>query len=297
MLPRSGGDKVYLEFIFRRPRFLASTMVAITAVLLGFTASNCIIFGEYTLFALGIEPTPFTQRTLAVGLITVITVIHACFLKTGIWIQNILGWAKILVMGFMVIAGLFALVFPSKYDSPPNADILSWSKLWEGSIWGLGTVSTAVFKVIYSFAGYNNVNNVLNEVKNPVRTLKTVAPAALLTVTLFYLMLNVAYFVVIPLDDIKESGELIAALFFERLFGPGFGKTVLPLLIAISAAGNVMVVTFTLVGLSGTPRFSKASIKLSVRHASIRKLLDKASSLFPASSLLPAPLIPPWEAL
>lgn len=52
MLPRSGGHKVYLEFMYQRPRFLASTMVAITAVLLGFTASNCIVFGEYMLVAL-----------------------------------------------------------------------------------------------------------------------------------------------------------------------------------------------------------------------------------------------------
>lgn len=43
MLPRSGGEKVYLEFIYDRPRFLASTVVAVQAMLLGFTASNCIV--------------------------------------------------------------------------------------------------------------------------------------------------------------------------------------------------------------------------------------------------------------
>jgi amino acid permease len=43
MLPRFGGGKVYLEYTFRRPRFLASTLVAVQAVLLGFTASNCIV--------------------------------------------------------------------------------------------------------------------------------------------------------------------------------------------------------------------------------------------------------------
>ena len=53
MLPRSSGTKLYLEFICRRPLFLASTLVAISAVLLGFTASNCIVFGEYMLVGLG----------------------------------------------------------------------------------------------------------------------------------------------------------------------------------------------------------------------------------------------------
>jgi len=60
---------------------------------------------------------------------------------------------------------------------------------------------------------------------------------------------NIAYFIVVPIDELKESGELIAALFFEKTFGAGFGKTVLPLAIAISAAGNVMVVTYALVRL------------------------------------------------
>lgn len=59
MLPRSGGLKVYLEFMYRRPRFLASTMVAIQAVVLGFTASNCIVFGQYVLVALDMEVTAF----------------------------------------------------------------------------------------------------------------------------------------------------------------------------------------------------------------------------------------------
>lgn len=63
MLPRSGGEKVYLEFTYRHPRFFASTLVAVQAVLLGFTASNCIVFGEYVLFALRIEPSEFSRKS------------------------------------------------------------------------------------------------------------------------------------------------------------------------------------------------------------------------------------------
>lgn len=246
MLPRSGGLKVYLEFMYRRPRFLASTMVAIQAVVLGFTASNCIVFGEYVLVALDMEVTAFAQRTLAVGLLTAITVVHGCFLKTGIWIQNALAWVKIGLMAFMAILGLVALFLPQT-SSRKNAEALSLARSFEGSNWDLVALSTSIFKVSYSFAGYDNVNNVLNEVKDPVRTLKTMAPTALLTVAVFYLMLNIAYFIVVPLEDVKTSGELIAALFFEKFFGANVGSIFLSILVAISAAGNVMVVTFALV--------------------------------------------------
>ena len=246
MLPRSGGSKVYLEFMYRRPRFLASTLVAVQAVVLGFTASNCIVFGEYILVAFDKDVTPFAQRTLAVGLLTAITIVHGCFLKTGIWIQNALGWVKIGLMVFMAILGVGALFLPHT-SVRENAQTLSFAAPFEGSNWDLVALSTAIFKVSYSFAGYDNVNNVLNEVKDPVRTLKSMAPTALLTVAVFYLMLNIAYFIVVPLDEINNSGELIAALFFGKIFGASVGTKVLAVLVAISAAGNVMVVTFTLV--------------------------------------------------
>src|SRR5690242_2949644 len=90
MLPRSGGEKVYLEFTYRKPRYLASTLMAVQAVLLGFTVSNCIVFAQYTLYAFDIEATDFLRKTLAVRLLTAITIVHGCFRKTGITIQNFL---------------------------------------------------------------------------------------------------------------------------------------------------------------------------------------------------------------
>ena len=249
MLPRSGGEKVYLEYTFRRPRFLASTLVAVQAVLLGFTATNCIVFAKYTSFALKFEPTDATTKSLAVGLLTAITIVHGCFYKSGIWIQNGLGWAKVVLVTFMIATGFWVIVLPTKRT--PSADEVSHGliacDLWTGSEWSWSIISMAFFKIYYSYAGLGNINNVLNEVKNPVRTLKTVGPAALLTACVMYVLVNVAYFTVVPIEDIKESGELIAALFFERVFGPGFGSIFLPLAIAMSAAGNVMVVTFSLV--------------------------------------------------
>jgi amino acid transporter len=254
MLPRSGGEKVYLEFTYRYPRFLASTLVAVQAVLLGFTASNCIIFSKYTWFAFNIHPTEFQSKSLALGLLAVITIIHGCFMKTGIVIQNALGWVKIFLIIFMALSGVYVILFLQKPEITPNLTLpvdsnMLWEELWKDSDWSWNTISTSLFKVFYSYAGLGNMNNVLNEVKNPVRTLKTVGPAALITACTLYLLANVSYFLVVPLDEIKGSGELVAALFFERAFGPSLGRTILPLMIAVSGAGNVMVVTFALVSI------------------------------------------------
>ncbi|KAF1808361.1 amino acid transporter [Eremomyces bilateralis CBS 781.70] len=246
MLPRSGGDKVYLEFVYRRPRFLASVLIAVRSVLLGFTASNCIVFGEYILYALKREPSQAEGKVLALGLLTTVVIIHSCFLKTGILIQNVLGWIKIALAIFMLFISLFVVLFRRNEDINSASQLtINNSSIWDGSVWNWGIISTAMFKVSYSYTGLSNVNNVLNEVKNPVKTLKSAATAALITSCLLYLLVNIAYFLVVPIEDIKHSGELIAALFFERVFGPDVGRVLLPLAIATSAAGNVMVVTFS----------------------------------------------------
>ncbi|KAJ4352486.1 low-affinity methionine permease [Didymosphaeria variabile] len=247
MLPRSGGEKVYLEFTYRKPRFLASTLVAVQAVLLGFTASNCIIFAQYTLFAFDVEATDFRRKSLAVGLLTAITIVHGCFLRTGIWIQNVLGWIKVGLVVFMVFAGLFVVAFQERNVDGTKSHFPTGEDLWADTNWDWGIIATSLFKVFYSYAGLGNINNVLNEVKNPIRTLKSVSVTSLVSACVLYLLVNIAYFTVIPLEEIRHSKELIAALFFEKSFGPKWGKTVLPLAVALSGAGNVMVVTFALV--------------------------------------------------
>lgn len=55
------------------------------------------------------------------------------------------------------------------------------------------------FKVGYSYARLQNVDNVLNEVKDPVRTLKKVVSAALATACSLYLLVNCAYLAVVQL--------------------------------------------------------------------------------------------------
>ncbi|EZF29989.1 hypothetical protein H101_06361 [Trichophyton interdigitale H6] len=245
MLPRSGADKVYLEFTYRRPRFLASTLFAIASVTLSVSATNCVVFGQYMLFALGMEPTVAAQRGFAVGLLIAVCIIHGYFYKLGIRIQNFLGWVILSIVGFMISTGLYVVLFQKRQTIAGKPELFSWDGMWQGSNWDFGVLATSLLQVSSSFSGLCTTNVVLNEVQNPIRTVKVVGLMAFVTVCILYALINVSYFMVVPIEEIKSSGQLVAALFFERVFGPGFGKTVLPLLVAISAAGKVMVTIFS----------------------------------------------------
>jgi amino acid transporter len=120
----------------------------------------------------------------------------------------VLGWVKIALAVFMVFTSLFVVLFRhnegTRVTSPLN---INSSYLWDGSVWNYGVITTAMFKVSYSYAGLSNVNSVLNEVKNPVKTLGSAATTALVTSCLLYLLINIAYFLVVPIEEIKHRGN------------------------------------------------------------------------------------------
>ncbi|KAJ7773966.1 APC amino acid permease [Mycena metata] len=247
-LPRNGGEKNYLEFIYRRPRFLVSCSFVAYTLIIGSAAANSIVFGEYVLHALDIQPTRFAARLVAVLVLTFCLLVHGTLLKFGVRLQNTLGAFKLLILaaiaslGILSLLGVPALAVRAPYERPHNFDSLA--HLWAGSGTGVNGFVTALYSVIWSFIGYANANYALSEVRNPVRTIKRAAPLAMGAVTVVYMAVNVAYFAVVSKEDILGSKRIVAALFFRNLFGPATERA-LSVFIALSTLGNLLAGQFT----------------------------------------------------
>ncbi|KAJ7624850.1 APC amino acid permease [Roridomyces roridus] len=246
-LPRNGGEKNYLEFIFRRPRFLVSCAFVAYTLIIGTAAANSIVFGEYVLHALSIPPTPLSSRLIALLVLTFCLLIHGTTPTLGIRLQNTLGVFKLFILAAISLLGLLSLfdvpgfsVRPP-YEVPRNFD--SWTHIWEGSGTGVNGFVTSLYAVIWSFIGYANANYALSEVRDPVRTIKRAAPLAMMAVTVLYLLVNVAYFAVVSKRDVVESRRIVAALFFRNLFGPATERA-LSVVIALSTLGNLLTGQF-----------------------------------------------------
>ncbi|KAH8115936.1 amino acid transporter [Phellopilus nigrolimitatus] len=242
-LPRSGGEKNYLEFIFRRPKFLASCVYAIIAVLIGWAAAGAVVFGEYVVHALAIPVTPTNTRLVGALALTAAFLLHSTHLKWGLRLQNALGFFILLVMVFIVLMGVLVLALPG-LAPVGRTDNLEWSKMWAGTRFEANAFVTALYSVSWSFVGYSNANYALSEVRDPVRTIKRAAPLAMLCVTLVYILVNISYFAVVSKEDILDGGRIVAALFFRNLFGPQTERIV-SMIIALSVFGNMMAVQFT----------------------------------------------------
>lgn len=239
-IPKNGGEKNYLEYVYRKPRFLATGLYAGYVVLLGWAASNSVAFGEYILHAAQVEVTRWNQRGVGMACITAAFLIHGLALKWGLRLQNLLGIIKIAVVLIIVVAGWVALAGHVKLDKKPD----NFTNAFEGTTGSAYGVVTALYNVIWSYIGYSNANYALSETKNPVRTLKIAAPLALTAISILYMLVNIAYFAAVPKEEILEAQRLVAASLFRNVMGEK-AERALSVFVALSAFGNVLSVIFS----------------------------------------------------
>lgn len=235
-LPKNGGEKNYLEYVYRKPRFLVTGMYTTYVILLGWAAGNSVVFGEYILNAARVEVTDWNQRGIAVACITTAFLIHGTALKWGIRLQNFLGVIKICIVIIVIIAPLANIKKVKEINCLHNA--------FEGTTGSAYGVVTSLYNIIWSFIGYSNANYALSETKNPARTLKVAAPLAVGSVTILYMLANVSYFAGVSKAEILEAKRLVAASLFRNMFGER-AERALSVFVALSAFGNVLSVIFS----------------------------------------------------
>ncbi len=245
-IPRSGGEKNYLEHIYRHPKYLATCVLASQMILLGFSSGNSLAFGRYILYASGSElKDSYQARGIGVACATFAVVLHAVFPKWGIRLFNVLGVFKVAVLVFIVFSGFAALAGRRLVPDPHNFD--NAFKIESGEGYGGGgayAYSNALLNIVYSYKGWENANYVLSEIRDPRRTLTIAAPLAVGGVTILYVLANVAYFAAIPKADLATSEVIVAGLFFKNVFGDSAGARSLPAFVALSNLGNVLAVSF-----------------------------------------------------
>lgn len=175
-IPRNGGEKNYIEYIYKKPRFLATAMYGAYVFFLGWAAGNSVVVGEYLLNAAGKEVTQWNSRAIGIGVITFAFLINAISVKTGLVLGNILGVFKIGIILFITVTGWVALGGGIKTASfKPTGN---FTNAFDGpSPSGFGVVNS-LYNVIWSYVGYSNVNYALGEAKNPTKVLKYSAPFA-----------------------------------------------------------------------------------------------------------------------
>jgi amino acid transporter len=65
----------------------------------------------------------------------------------------------------------------------------------------------------------------MNEIRNPVRTMKIAAPIGLSICGVLYMLANVAYYAAATPEEVSNSGVTVASYFVVKVFGSAAERT------------------------------------------------------------------------
>ncbi|XP_061557510.1 b(0,+)-type amino acid transporter 1-like [Phycodurus eques] len=235
MIPSSGGEHSYLMEAFGSP---VAYLYSWTSVMVSKPSGMAIItlsFAEYasTPFYPECSPPVIVTKCLAAAAIVFIVTINCFSVKLANYVQNIFTAAKLFLIVVIVGAGIVFLV-EGKTENLSNA--------FDGKSISVGGIGLAFYSGLWAYDGWNQVNFITEELKNPFRNM----PLAILTgipfVTLCYVMVNLAYFTVMTTNELLMS-PAVALTFGDRVLYPM--SWIVPLFVVFSTFGAANGTCFT----------------------------------------------------
>lgn len=209
-LPRSGGEFNFLGKIYHP---LAGFLAGWVSLTVGFAppiALASMAFGRYFAQALpGVSP-----LAVSIFLVVGVTAVHLIDLRIGALFQNLFTAFKVLLILVLVAAAW-------SFDQPAGLEFWPRSGDWR-ALFGAPFAISLLF-VMYSYTGWNAATYIIDEVRDPARTVPRALFLGTLLVTVFYVALNWSFLRVAPIEDLAGKIE-IAHVVAARLFGELGGR-------------------------------------------------------------------------
>ncbi len=238
-LPQTGGIYVFLRQGWGRMTafvFGWGQLAMIRAASLG---AISITFAEYFWrVSKGAEATPeeaMTVRLIAAGAILLTGTFNIVGVKVGAAFTNLTVLAKYGGLLFIVIVA-FVVGLPQTGGGFYTPAIPSGS--FTIPAFGLALVST-----LWAFDGWADIVYNGGEVKDPQRNLPRALIGGTLLIIVIYMLANLAYLAVLPIEEIRVS-KLVAADVAQRVIGP-VGVAFVSVTVMISTFGTLNTVLFT----------------------------------------------------
>ncbi|KAK7495749.1 hypothetical protein BaRGS_00012969 [Batillaria attramentaria] len=127
------------------------------------------------------------------------------------------------------------------------SEITKWAVLqrenaFEDSKTDIGEISLAFYSGLFAYNGWNYLNFVIEELKDPYKNLPKAIWISIILVTTVYTLTNIAYFTTVSPNEIL-SGAAVAVMFSKRLYS--FMWWIMPIFVSLSTFGGVNGILFT----------------------------------------------------
>jgi APA family basic amino acid/polyamine antiporter len=223
LFPQQGGGFLFVLHAFGP--FAAffkgwgSFLVGYPASCAGIASILGIYFAELTGWG------PGAVKPAALGAAAVVWVLNLKGTRVSALIQTSLTVTKVGVLALVAILAL--AVGPGSWDRLVAGGTAPWP--------GPGAFAAALVGILWTYDGWQNLAVISGEIGDPKRGIVRGLLAAITVVIGAYLLLNVAYLVLLPLAELKGT-ESAASAAAETVLGPAGGRLVAALVV-LSAFG------------------------------------------------------------
>jgi amino acid transporter len=191
-----------------------------------------ITFAAYFLRVIGFDPTvaPYDGYARYVSAIAIVAMgaVNILGVRLGGWTIGITTIAKYGGLLFIVFIALAIGLPRTGGHFTPAAPAGSFS---------IGAFGLALVSVLWVYDGWADLSFISGEVKDPRRNMPRALIIGAVAIIAIYLLANVAYLAVMPVDEIRTS-RLVAADVAQRLVGAG-GVAFVSLTVMLSTFGTL----------------------------------------------------------
>jgi amino acid transporter len=225
--PHAGGEYHFLRRAYGDWLGFLFAWARMTVVQTGAIAAIAFVFGDYAtqVLPLGARSSVIYALLAVVGL----TALNVVGTKESKTLQKVLTFSLLLAMAAVIIAGL------TVGSDAPRAALPASS--------GAPFSQLALIFILLTYGGWNEAAYITAEVRDPRRNIVRALVIGIVTVTVLYVLLNVAYVNVLGLEGMKASKALAADL-MQATLGSG-GAIVLSIIVIAAALSTLNATVFT----------------------------------------------------
>ncbi|XP_038046669.1 Y+L amino acid transporter 2-like isoform X2 [Patiria miniata] len=228
MLPSSGGFYFYLRSIYGEFAAFLYLWVSLIMQVPASCAVVAITFGRYAVQpffpSADCGPPIIAIQLLALNSVLLCGFFNIFSVRLTTTVQNVFTVFKMLALTIIIVMGCVQLF---------RGETASFENSFEGTTYtGLGN---ALYSGLFSYAGWYNLNNVVEELRNPYKNLPRAIYITMAIVTVFYVLANVAYFTAMSPTELLAS-DAVAVTFGIKLLG--VVAWCMPIFVAMSTFGS-----------------------------------------------------------
>lgn len=222
LLPRSGGEYVYLGQAWHPVAGFLGGWVSMTVGFAAPIALSSMAFGRYLSAIVPVSP-----RAASLAILAFVVAVHLAGLQAAKRFQVAITATQLCLVAAFIVAGVaYATPVPLEMgiaDGGAVQEVLS------------APYAVSLVYVSFAFTGWNAAGYIAGEIVEPERTIPRAVVASTLLVTVLYLLLNFAFLRTVPLAEVAGKVE-VGALSARAMFGAWGGQAMSGIIAAVLLA-------------------------------------------------------------